>query len=446
MLSRFHSEISIHRKMSSTNPLEKVCVDLHELIFQHLDKSDLKASEVSPEWNDAISKSAKCMSLVFLDFNNWIPIPQEIMESDRQYSDLRIKFSLKNRARDQACVRNTQQMIQLVQKLSSSLKNLKIENKADIFFKPTNLEFPKLESLEIITKVPNVFEKVTTLKKLSLKLKYFNRAIIDWIEKQEKLEELYWYDKSEKFFKLDPKAPKGIKRFGCDLDSAYINGAKFNNFLEPICKSLTYLSIGGEIHSETLELIVNEMPKLKTLILCQTNFSNFNNAKLTSNVNIAELQIFKLTPDVNGAKFNNFLEPICKSLTYLSIGGEIHSETLELIVNEMPKLKTLILCQTNLSNFNNAKLKSNVNIAELQIFELIPNVHCLLLSLASLESLTFVNGLAVTVAKFEWIARNLMKLKKLSWAFFNQSNEKVIERYNEMKANEEGINMDIVIE
>jgi hypothetical protein len=70
--------------MSSTNPLEKVCGDLHELMLQHFDKSDvLKVSEVSPEWNEAVSKSPKSMAQIPLRFPKSIPVPEEIMKSQR---------------------------------------------------------------------------------------------------------------------------------------------------------------------------------------------------------------------------------------------------------------------------------------------------------------------------------------------------------------------------
>jgi hypothetical protein len=350
--------------MSSTNPLDKVCGDLHELMLQHFDKSDvLKASEVSPEWNEAISTSAKCMAKLTLRIG-WCKeeVPEVIRESQRQYNDLKIKCGFKEL--DQISKRK----FQLITKFAPFLKKLRIEKILKIHFNQ-NLHLPKLESLKIDANVPIAFVKVTKLKKLSLHhINNYNRATIDWIEKQEKLEELKLGGLNEVFFNFNPKVPKGIKRYEC-------------------------------------------------IIWC------------------------RLTDD-DAAKFNNFMEPMCDTLTSLILSGKICPPNIEMIVNEMSKLKTLKL-RDSIENLNKTKLKSNKNITALSILNFHPGIHYLLLSLVNLEELEIFH--ATNIAGFEWIARNLMKLRKLS-CWFRQSHGEIVQRYNEMKAAEEGINMDIEID
>jgi hypothetical protein len=350
--------------MSSTNPLEKVCGDLHELMLQHFAKSDvLKASEVSPEWNETISKSLKCMAKIHLRFGLSNEAPEAIIESQRQYSDLSVSVDSSSSALI------FQQKFQLVEKFSPFLKKLEIHNYSRFVYEPRNLQLPKLESLVIRAKDPIVFANVTKLKKLSLSFSNFDRATIEWIEKQKKLEELNLVGLRKDFFEFDPKAPKGIKRFECNIWHGLTDAAKLNNFMDSMCESLTRLTLFGPIFPANIEIIVNQMTKLKSLKLSRT---------------------------------------VMKDL-------------------------------------NKAKLKTNFNITELVIWKLYPEYQYLLLSLLNLKELSILGWNGIDVADFEWIARNLMKLKKLWSSRFKPSRERIIERYNEMKASEEGINMDIEI-
>jgi hypothetical protein len=232
--------------MSSTNPIEKVCGDLHELMFQHFDKSDvLKASEVSPEWNETISKSSKCMAQIPLRFEG--AVPEVISKSQRQYNNLRVVIHDRDQIERQKFELSRQksgQKIRLVKKFAPFLKHLSIKDWFGIDFEP-QIQFPKLQSLKISSKDSLIFVNALKLKKLSLRYGSYNREAVDWIESQEKLEELEVFGVGKFFFDLDPKAPKGIKRFECSICFGLTDAVatKFNNFIEPMCDTLTILKL-----------------------------------------------------------------------------------------------------------------------------------------------------------------------------------------------------------
>jgi hypothetical protein len=362
-----------HGTALSLDPLYKVCVDLHELMFQHFNKSDvLKASEFSSEWNEAISTSSKCMAQITLSFDWPKVIPAEIIKSQRQYSNLEIELASAHTEE------NNNQKIRLMVKLSPFLKNLKLDNNAEDLLQRNPwrnlqlpiLQMPKLESLEINSHYEiGLTIRATKLKKLSLSPGCFDREAVDLIESQEKLEELKLHRVDECFLRHNPKAPKGIKQFDWETHVGNTNATKLKNFMEPMCDTLTFL------------------------------------------------------------KLNSIIRPV----------------NIELIVNKMTQLKTLEIDESVLEDLNKAKLKSNTNIFKLIIDSICPGTQYLLLSLVNLEDLS-VNGFTTNVADFEWIARNLMKLKKLSYdSIYESRYERIFQRYNEMKENEEGINIDIEI-
>jgi hypothetical protein len=174
--------------MASLNPLEKVCVDLYELILQHFDKSDvLNVSEVSPQWNDAISASPKCILQICLEFVEPDPVPKAIRKSKRHYNDLYV-FLLNIRLNTSN--ESNQQKVQLVEKFAPFLKKLRIWNISKIDYEPRNLKLPKLKTLKLESYNPIVFNSVTKLKQLTLHFDRYNRSSVSWIEKQEKLEVL----------------------------------------------------------------------------------------------------------------------------------------------------------------------------------------------------------------------------------------------------------------
>jgi hypothetical protein len=120
------------------------------------------------------------------------------------------------------------------------------------------------------------------------------------IEKQEKLEVLGLYGLNKKFFKFDPKAPKGIKSFACWFYSDFTTAqaTKFNSFMEPMCDSLMHLSISDKLCCENIELIINQIPKLQTLELGYFDSEGLNKTKLKSNKNILKLTTRNNVPDI----------------------------------------------------------------------------------------------------------------------------------------------------
>jgi hypothetical protein len=352
-------------KLSSMDPLGRVCSDLHDLMLQHIKKKEvLHLTTVSPDWNFAISSSSVAMSKVLLKLNDnddpEDPMLKVMLKSIRQYNNLCIIFTDQEEFPE----------LKLLEKFSPLLKEWNIW--MDRVFVPIpSLTFPKLDSLKIYScKRPIVFANLTKLKKLRYGSKHFNQEAIDWIQSQTRLEELEMSGKVENFFKFNPIAPSGVKRF------------------------ITY-----------------------------NDYYEFN--------------------EEDAVKLNNFLKPICSTLTYLSLDS-CFRENLELIINEMPNLETF-RCWEDFEDVRGMKLKPNENITKLKIFSLKgPGVYNLLRSLVNLEVLELFD--TKSIDEFEWIARNMPKLKRLLVRWNMIFKKFFEERYEEMKATEENINKHIEIQ
>jgi hypothetical protein len=72
------------------------------------------------------------------------------------------------------------------------------------------------------------------------------------------------------------------------------------------------------------------------------------------------------------------MEPMCDTLTVLKIDNEIFPANLELIVNQVLRLKSLELGYKS-KDLYKAKLNSNSNITELKINISVTKIKCLLL-------------------------------------------------------------------
>jgi hypothetical protein len=84
-------KLKLLRELITLDPFYKVCGDLYELMLQHFDKYEVfNASEVSPEWNETISTSSKCMTQLPLRLSS-NRIPRVISKSNRQYNDLEVE-------------------------------------------------------------------------------------------------------------------------------------------------------------------------------------------------------------------------------------------------------------------------------------------------------------------------------------------------------------------
>jgi hypothetical protein len=267
------------------------------------------------------------------------------------------------------------------------------------------------------------------------------------------------YDNVDQKFKL-------VEKFAQFLKKLVINNGAFD---KREYHQSNIISVGQNVHLPKLEsLIIRYNPiafvnvtSLKKLSLCNLKFNRMTVEWIQSQQKLDVLKLygkesnffsfdpiapkglkqFKCDFTADAATLNNFLKPICDSLTVLKIRDYIDPANLELIVNEMPNLKTLLFYMTD-EDIVKAKLKSNSSITSLSMPEPRRASHFLMLSLANLEELTVFR---IDVARFEWIARNLMKLKKLKSWRCEPSYERFVERYNEMKASEEGINTEIEI-
>jgi hypothetical protein len=100
------------------------------------------------------------------------------------------------------------------------------------------------------------------------------------------------------FLDFDPKLPKGIKRFEAILFFDSSDAARFNSFMEPMRETLTALKLSVfTIFPSNVEMILNKLPKLKTLDFSKFSMKDLNKAKLKSNLNINELKIEQFKPD-----------------------------------------------------------------------------------------------------------------------------------------------------
>jgi hypothetical protein len=279
-------------KENSMDPLGRVCSDLHDLMFQHMSQKEvLHLSTVSPDWNFAISTSSVAMSKVPLKLRKLIraEVPKKLksmLKSHRQYNKLRIIISQEESAE------NISQIIKSLEKFSPWLKELDIINNRTSreISVPLGLTFPKLELLASTLPL-NAFVNATKLKQLIYLCKNFKQEAIDWIQSQKRLEELIFCVNYNNFFEFNPIAPSGLKR----LVLKRINNVSekfagtFNDFLKPICSTLTSLWLVF-CHRKNLELIINEMPELKILISWQLS-RDFHKLKLKSNKSIETFAI-----------------------------------------------------------------------------------------------------------------------------------------------------------
>jgi hypothetical protein len=203
MMKTLKERINILREAAIEEEIKKVCSDVHDLIFQHLDKADvLKLSKMSPKWNSLVSRSVVAMSKVDLKLNLGAFVSDDALKSQRQYNNLELRIS------DDAYF-EIHRKLQFIEKISPWLKELKIGVWAN-FVDLQALDLPQLKTLDIFSPfMPFIFTKVTTLKTLSHCTIVYNLDAVEWIQKQNELKELKLRGFNN-FFDFDPVAPKGI--------------------------------------------------------------------------------------------------------------------------------------------------------------------------------------------------------------------------------------------
>jgi hypothetical protein len=144
-----------------------------------------------------------------------------------------------------------------------------------------------------------------------------------------------------------------------------------------------------------------------------------------------------------------FLTKMGASLTTLHLEFS-YAEDIEFITKNLPKLRVLKLMYVK-DDWLNVNLKSNRNIKELKILELSENFKKLILKLKYLENLSVEK---ITRANFEWVVRNVKRLKKFSVAIWGielpnsyqkSAQEVVMEHYNQLKDSNPLINQRIEI-
>jgi hypothetical protein len=122
---------------------------------------------------------------------------------------------------------------------------------------------------------------------------------------------------------------------------------------------------------------------------------------------------------------------------------ECDAKQLEMVVNQMPKLKSF-KCKSKMSNPSSAKFNLNFTITKLELFSFNHFLNNLLLSLVNVEVLNI--GKSMTIAEYEFIFRNMMKLREFYCSFSRPrpvTYENMIQRYESMKKSEADINKNI---
>jgi hypothetical protein len=201
-------------------------------------------------------------------------------------------------------------------------------------------------------------------------------------------------------------------------------------------KNLKNLTYKAKYNRKVLEWIQGQKQLEQLEMICCKEFFDFDpiGPESVKRFKFNGLYSFNLT-FAESLKLNKFIEPMCNNLTFLSL-SDCRNENVDLIVSKIPKLKTLevrfFFDDLSLLNF-----KPHFTLTELSI-TLESKVHKFVKSFCNLEVLNVLN---VSISDFEWIPRNLMKLKKLSCL----PEETILTRYEEMKENEENINKNIEI-
>jgi hypothetical protein len=254
---------------------------LQELILQHLRGNEvMELMKVSPIWNKILEHSPKAMSKIQFEFDEEAskPSPKEIVKllnSERRYQNMRL------------AIRHKANFL-LLRRFSLSIVDLyvRIDLKKLRNFSPQNLSFPKLKSLVI-------------------------RGDANWLI-------------TETF-----KTPKLITLMIASPDPI---GEHFDSFLLSVAGSLTELLITCPVETRHIEIVFNQMPKLKSFQCCVIEEIN------------SQL-IFQLNHSITKLSLLHHSQHILENLPNLEeyMCGFIVREEVEWIFKNKMKLKTFIL-------------------------------------------------------------------------------------------------------
>jgi hypothetical protein len=270
--TKLQTEEEEEYRESSNDPLIKVCSDLLELILKHFNGHEvLELSLISPDWNETIQTSRKCMSKIQLKLEgNVSEAKLTLMKSNRKYSSLLIRSAEESQPID---------VYELLEKFAPNLVNITIPaiEKLKVTASPKTIDFPKLQSfasdnnenndLRLLAPIPMLkyFEKVKTLKKLKIVTWTHSKETLDWIQKQTQLKELNLSARSDEDFETDflVNSKFMLTKLECCGPETDAGKANFNKFLLGMAETLTFLSITF-CPPQCFEIIINRLPKLKT--------------------------------------------------------------------------------------------------------------------------------------------------------------------------------------
>jgi hypothetical protein len=351
----------IQQENSILDPLQKLCFDVHGLIFQHFDNQTvLSLSQTSPEWNSVVSSSPICMSKFKLRLKHSQPVPRILLQNQRKYSCLDIAFG------SQETPENIKKKIQILTKHSTILRVLNLTISINNVEVP-QLALPKLESFTYASRTSSVvFTNAKNLKTLGYYL--FNAQIssevVEWIQKQEKLKELRLFSRGN-FFDSNAIPPKGLKAFHFSSNEKLSerDWSKINKFLEPIRETLTTLSL-DECAVENLKFILASLPNLKKFRCDRFVGEGYHYLEFEPNKNIIEFKTSVFW-------YYNWHHDLLQALVNLEVLNVDKIFNLEWIPRNMMKLKKLLVRQDFVKSFvshyesmkmNEEKINRNIEI------------------------------------------------------------------------------------
>lgn len=148
---------------SKMDPLEGISEDIWPMIFQHLSVRDiLRATLVSPAWENAIGECNSCMKNVWLRFYWPLDDEDSLMRSERKYQNFKMQRNMPTKLDQifnkfqwkQVMMRDCMELtridfVNMMEKLSSSVEKLEIWDvrvqESEVL---SPIDFPQLTTLD----------------------------------------------------------------------------------------------------------------------------------------------------------------------------------------------------------------------------------------------------------------------------------------------------------